>query len=91
MIAIAKIQAMQIEELEDFKDEELIIYCRSGKRSAQACMILDAAGFTNTKNLAGGMLDWQEKFSKQFYPNQKQKVLFRINRNRTFLLVTLTI
>lgn len=64
LIPLGKIQAMQIEELEDFKDEELIIYCRSGKRSAQACMILDAAGFTNTKNLAGGMLDWQEKFSK---------------------------
>ncbi len=63
LIPLGKIQAMQIEDLEDYKDEELIIYCRSGNRSGQACMILDAAGFKNTKNLVGGMLDWQAKFA----------------------------
>jgi rhodanese-related sulfurtransferase len=27
-----------------------------------ACLILESMGFTNTKNLEGGMLAWQEKF-----------------------------
>ncbi len=63
LIPLGKIQAMQIEELEDFKDEELIVYCKSGNRSGQACVILEAAGFKNVKNLAGGMLDWRAKYS----------------------------
>jgi rhodanese-related sulfurtransferase len=53
---------MQVDELEDLKDEEVICYCRSGNRSGQACMILDMLGFRNTKNLAGGMMAWQEKY-----------------------------
>ncbi len=58
---LGKVQTMQVDELEDFKDQEVIVYCRSGNRSGQACMILDTLGFKNTKNLTGGMLAWQEK------------------------------
>lgn len=61
---LGHVQTMQVDELEPFKDEEVIVYCRSGNRSGQACMILDALGFTNTKNLTGGMLAWEEKFGK---------------------------
>lgn len=60
---LGQVQTMQVDELEEFKNEEVIVYCRSGNRSGQACMILDALGFTNTKNLVGGMLAWQEKFA----------------------------
>lgn len=38
------------------RDDELIVYCRSGKRSAMAKSLLVQAGFTNVKNLEGGML-----------------------------------
>ncbi len=55
---------MQVDEIENLKNEELIIHCRSGKRSAMACQILETMGFKNTKNLEGGMLDWQEKIDK---------------------------
>ena len=65
LIPLGKIQTMQIEEIEDLKDQELILYCRSGNRSGQACMFLDAMGFKNTKNLVGGMLGWQEKFGSK--------------------------
>lgn len=61
---LGQVQSMSVEELEPYKDEELIIYCRSGNRSGQACLILDTLGFKNTKNLAGGMLAWQEKFGR---------------------------
>lgn len=64
LIPLGKIQTMQIDEIEDLKEQELIFYCRSGNRSGQACMFLDALGFKNTKNLVGGMLAWQEKFGK---------------------------
>ena len=60
---LGEVQMMMVDELEPFKDEEVILYCRSGNRSGQACMILDSLGFKNTKNLVGGMLAWQEKYS----------------------------
>lgn len=62
LIPLGKIQAMQIDEIEDLKNEEVIIHCRSGKRSATACLFLDTLGFTNTVNVEGGVLAWQEKF-----------------------------
>ena len=64
LIPLGHIQTMQIDEIENLKDQELVLYCRSGNRSGQACMFLDAMGFKNTKNLVGGMLGWQEKFHK---------------------------
>lgn len=65
LIPLGRFQAMQLEELEDLKDEEVIIHCRSGNRSGQACLLLDALGFKNTKNLTGGMLEWQAKFGSK--------------------------
>lgn len=60
LIPLGRFQTMDIDQLDDFKEQELILYCRSGNRSGQACMILDTMGFTNTKNLQGGMLAWQQ-------------------------------
>ena len=60
LIPLGEIQSMNVDKLEDYKDKELILYCRSGNRSGQACQILDMLGFTNTKNLQGGMIAWQQ-------------------------------
>ena len=62
LLPLGKIQSMQVEDIEDLKNEEVIFYCRSGNRSGISAAILDQMGFTNTKNLTGGMLGWQEKF-----------------------------
>jgi len=62
LLPLGDIQAMAVDEIENLKDEEVICYCRSGNRSGQACMILEMMGFTNTKNLTGGMLAWQQKY-----------------------------
>jgi rhodanese-related sulfurtransferase len=61
LLPLGDIQAMAVDEIENLKDEEVICYCRSGNRSGQACMILEMMGFTNTKNLTGGMLAWQQQ------------------------------
>lgn len=61
-LPLGKIQVMQIDDIDGLKNEEVICYCRSGVRSAQACLMLETFGFTNVKNLEGGMLNWREKY-----------------------------
>jgi rhodanese-related sulfurtransferase len=41
-------------------DEKLVVVCRSGARSAQACMFLAQNGFSNVYNLRGGMMGWMQ-------------------------------
>lgn len=41
------------------KDQPIVAVCRSGGRSAQACAILEANGFTKVANLDGGMIKWR--------------------------------
>ncbi len=38
--------------------EKLVFICRSGARSAQACMFLQQNGFSDVYNLRGGMMGW---------------------------------
>ena len=45
LLPIGKIQSLQIEEIEDLKNEEVILYCRSGNRSGIGAMIFRSAGF----------------------------------------------
>jgi rhodanese-related sulfurtransferase len=43
------------------KDKKVVVYCRSGKRSATAIMQLEKKhGFTNLWNLTGGVLGYAE-------------------------------
>lgn len=52
----------RLDEIEQFKDEELIIHCRSGARSGRAKDFLEMQGFTKVRNLLGGMIAWQAEF-----------------------------
>src|ERR1700761_2017243 len=62
LLPLGKVQTMQTEAIDDWKDQEVICYCRSGNRSGNACMMLETAGFTNVKNLTGGMNAWQSRY-----------------------------
>ena len=42
------------------KDAEIVLYCRSGNKSALAAEVLINQGYTNVKNLVGGILNWHE-------------------------------
>lgn len=44
------------------KDKPVVIHCRSGKRSAQAIMLLEKEGFSDLYNLQGGILAWKDTF-----------------------------
>ena len=42
------------------KDREIILHCQSGVRSGQCLDLLQAAGFTNSTHLQGGIIAWEE-------------------------------
>ena len=46
------------------KEKEIILYCRTGARSAWATNFLLSAGFTKVKNLVGGIYAWSDKIDK---------------------------
>lgn len=50
----------RIGELEEHKNHEIIVYCRSGYRSAIASEILANHSFTKVYNMLGGILAWIE-------------------------------
>lgn len=60
LLPLGNIANMQLDEIEDYKNEELIIHCKGGTRSMQACLILEQAGFNNLVNLTGGITAWQK-------------------------------
>ena len=52
--------AYRMDELEGLEEEEVIVHCRSGARSARAQQLLEENGFTNVRNLIGGMLEYRK-------------------------------
>jgi sulfur-carrier protein adenylyltransferase/sulfurtransferase len=48
----------RVDEIEDWREQEVVVYCHHGIRSAQAVAQLRALGFTNVHNLAGGIHRW---------------------------------
>jgi rhodanese-related sulfurtransferase len=63
-IPVGKVQAMQTDDIDAWKDKEVVVYCRSGNRSGMAALFLEQAGFANVVNLTGGMLAWRSKFDQ---------------------------
>lgn len=49
----------RLNEIERYKESPVVIYCRSGARSAVAASQLVAAGFTDVTNLSGGIEAWK--------------------------------
>jgi len=44
-----------LDQIQDWKEKELIVYCRSGNRSGQAKKFLEQQGFTTVRNLLEGI------------------------------------
>ncbi len=49
---------LRFSEIDDYKNKEIIVYCRSGGRSTRASTLLVSHGFTNVSNMLGGMRGW---------------------------------
>lgn len=54
------------------KDQELIVYCSLGIRSEVIAIKLKKAGYTNVKNLFGGIFEWKNKNYSVYNSNGKE-------------------
>lgn len=53
-----------LDRYEANKDDEIVVHCRSGKRSGVAQKFFQRSGFTKVRNLTGGVLAWREAFGE---------------------------
>lgn len=48
----------RLAELRQYRDREVVVYCRSGRRAGLAAEVLQRNGFTRLEHLAGDMPGW---------------------------------
>jgi rhodanese-related sulfurtransferase len=48
----------RLEELEQVRDKDVVVYCRSGRRTGIALGVLERAGCKRTYHLEGDYLGW---------------------------------
>lgn len=58
LIPVTELES-RIDELTQYSDRDIIVYCRSGVRSSQASTILDSNNFTKVFNVHGGINAWE--------------------------------
>jgi adenylyltransferase/sulfurtransferase len=56
-IPLGELEA-RVEELAEWRERPVVVHCHHGARSAKACDVLRAHGFSQVSNLAGGIEAW---------------------------------
>lgn len=51
----------RLAEIEDKKDDHIVVHCHHGGRSLQVTQALRSRGFTNVQNMAGGIEVWSQE------------------------------
>lgn len=62
LIPLNELEA-RIHELDAFRDQTIVVYCKAGIRSQVACNLLEKDGFTRLYNLSDGILGWKYLFN----------------------------
>ncbi|MEN2282580.1 rhodanese-like domain-containing protein [Algoriphagus sp. SE2] len=50
----------RLDEIEKYKNEEIVVHCRSGARSGNAKKFLESKGFAKVRNVLGGIMAYNE-------------------------------
>lgn len=61
---IERIDALESLSYEERREQPILVYCRSGARSALATQTLQRLGFKDVRSIAGGYRDWSETESQ---------------------------
>lgn len=48
----------RVQELEDCRDQRIVVHCHHGMRSLQVTQAMRQAGFSQTQSMAGGIDQW---------------------------------
>jgi len=56
-IPLGELQA-RCNELSRYKENDVLVYCHAGTRSAMACQLLKSMGYAKVHNLQGGIIMW---------------------------------
>jgi rhodanese-related sulfurtransferase len=62
LLPLSKISQFDYDLIEGMQEQDIYVICRSGKRSLQACLLLEQAGFSQVHNVVGGILAWQDTY-----------------------------
>ncbi|EAZ79258.1 rhodanese-like domain-containing protein [Algoriphagus machipongonensis] len=49
----------RLDEIEKYKDDEILVHCRSGARSGNAKKFLESKGFSKVRNVLGGIMAYR--------------------------------
>lgn len=49
----------RLDELDNHKDSEIVVHCRSGARSGNAKKFLESKGFSKVRNTIGGIMAYR--------------------------------
>lgn len=49
----------EIEDLREYEEKPILVYCKAGHKSALACQMLEEEGFNNLYNLGQGVLGYK--------------------------------
>lgn len=63
----------RLSELDKYKNDSILVYCRSGNRSGSVCRTLTGRGFDKVYNLVGGVMAWQDAHLPVVKPKKKKK------------------
>ena len=66
--------AKKLDAVAKHKDEDVLVYCQSGMRSASVAKSLVKQGFTKVHNLSGGVMSWKNAGLPLNKPVSKKKL-----------------
>lgn len=55
----------RIDEISDYKDNKIVVYCRTQNRSKVVADMLKFNGFSDVSVVKGGMVEWEEKIVRK--------------------------
>lgn len=60
LIPLGQLSA-RMQEIASYKDKPVVVMCRSGRRSAKATNMLQEAGYSQARNISGGIKAWKNE------------------------------
>jgi len=72
-------------QLQAHVNDKIIVYCQAGSRSALACQILVAHGFTKVYNMIGGIIAWMQA-NYPIYTNYHHATVDFANHDKEILI-----